>query len=190
MISINKPVKIAASVSPIEAIRITTTTDTAKEMTTKKLVRNLSPMNLAKLNFMRNRKKVVMTLISLGFTGILLMCGATYFCSVNENKIARQMFGEKEITISLSPNDNSTQQISRVTLMTHLQENNPLSDELVNELLKCKEITEIKEVQGVYAAIFLPGNAGTESSMDEMIGALSREQIANHNSCLLSGTVL
>ena len=84
MISINKPVKIAASVSPIEAIRITTTTDTAKEMTTKKLVRNLSPMNLAKLNFMRNRKKVVMTLISLGFTGILLMCGATYFCSVNE----------------------------------------------------------------------------------------------------------
>lgn len=189
MISINKPVKIAASVSPIEAIRITTTTDTAKEMTTKKLVRNLSPMNLAKLNFMRNRKKVVMTLISLGFTGILLMCGATYFCSVYENKIARQMFGEKEITISLSPNDNSTQQISRVTSMTHLQENNPLSDELVNELLKCKEITEIKEVQGVYAAIFLPGNAGTESSMDEMIGALSREQIANHNSCLLSGTM-
>ena len=49
----------------------------------------------------------------------------------------------------------SPQQISRVTLMTHLQENNPLSDELVNELLKCKEITEIKEVQGVYAAIFV-----------------------------------
>lgn len=185
ILSIHSPVKIAASVSPIEAIRISTTTDTTKEVATKRLGRKLSPQNLAKLNFMRNRKKVFMTLISLGFTGVLLMCGSSYLCSVDENELARQDFGEKELSVSLSPDGGN----SYVEEMGRLQENNPLSDTLMGELLKCKEITEINTLQGISASIFLPGNTSTESSLDEMVGMLSREQMAENQSCLLSGTM-
>ena len=69
VLSIRKPIKIAASISPIEAVRISTTTENEK-LNTKKLRRKLTPENLAKIGFMRNHKKVILTLISLGFSGI------------------------------------------------------------------------------------------------------------------------
>lgn len=56
VLSIRKPIKIAASISPIEAVRISTTTDNEK-LNTKKLRRKLTPENLAKIGFMRNHKK-------------------------------------------------------------------------------------------------------------------------------------
>lgn len=189
VLSVNNPVKIAASVPPVEAVRIATTTDTTKGLATKRLGRKLSPQNLAKLNFMRNRKKVVITLLSLGFSGVLLMCGATYFCSVDENELARQRFGGKEIAVLLSPGAGITLQDSYVEEMARLQENNPLSDTLINELLTCEDITEIKEVKGIAASVFLPENTGAESSMDEMVYALSKEQTADRKACLLSGTM-
>ncbi|MCI9299078.1 MAG: hypothetical protein HFI10_16815 [Lachnospiraceae bacterium] len=45
-LSIRKPVRIAASVSPVEAVRITTTTDVAKLGSTKKLHRKIHPIPL------------------------------------------------------------------------------------------------------------------------------------------------
>ena len=46
------PIKIAASISPIEAVRISTTTENEK-LNTKKLRRKLTPENLAKIGFMQ-----------------------------------------------------------------------------------------------------------------------------------------
>ena len=60
MISIRTPVKIASSVSPVEAVRISAAEENRK--TGKRKRRKMTPLNLAILNFSRNKRKAVLTL--------------------------------------------------------------------------------------------------------------------------------
>ena len=101
-LSIHRPVRIAMSVSPVEAARITTV-DAVKPDDTKKLTKRLTPRSLAKINFFRNRKRTVLTLFSLGFTGILLMCAAAVMQSVNPEAMAHRNLKEREFIVYLSP---------------------------------------------------------------------------------------
>ena len=187
--SVRKPVKIASEASPVEAVRATAAGNQERVRGRERSPRRLSPANLAVIHFLRNKKKTALTLCSLGFTGMLLMCGATYFSSVDADNVARQMFGDQEIAVSLTADNVNTQQSSYVEMMERLQENNPLSEALIDELFKCREITEIKVLKGILASVFLPGDSGAEGSIDEMIYGLSREQIKERQPRLLGGTM-
>lgn len=190
LLAVRKPMKLASLVSPIEAVRISTTTDTTKITETKKLFRKITPYTLAKINFSRNRKKVTLTLISLGFTGLLLMCGATILTSADPVNIARQNFGNKEISISLSPNDtNTNSNISYVEASDTLQRENPLNDELIQTLSKNPMITEISTLKSCTANTILPGNvSGNDQQYFDILG-LSREDTIKYRNTLLSGNM-
>ena len=164
--------KIAASISPIEAVRISTTTENEK-LNTKKLRRKLTPENLAKIGFMRNHKKVILTLISLGFSGILLMSAATFLASIDEEDMARQSFGDKEFLITLSDeySDNSLK-------------DNPLDDSMMNLLTDSPYITDVKSIKGCSADILLPDKK-EPSSFREIIG-LSDDEFSSLSNNLLS----
>ena len=172
VLSIRKPIKIAASISPIEAVRISTTTENEK-LNTKKLRRKLTPENLAKIGFMRNHKKVILTLISLGFSGILLMSAATFLASIDEEDMARQSFGDKEFLITLSDeySDNSLK-------------DNPLDDSMMNLLTDSPYITDVKSIKGCSADILLPDKK-EPSSFREIIG-LSDDEFSSLSNNLLS----
>ena len=94
MLSIRKPVRIAMQVSPVEAVRITTMTDIKKLGNTKKLYRKITPCSLAGINFSRNGKRTALTLFSLGFTGILLMCASAFLMSIDPVAMAYQELGD------------------------------------------------------------------------------------------------
>ncbi len=82
-LSIRRLVQIAMSVSPVEAVRITTASDVTIIGETKKLGRRLNSCSLARINFSRNRKRTALTLFSMGFTGILLICAAAVMQSAD-----------------------------------------------------------------------------------------------------------
>lgn len=103
MLSIRKPVRIAMQVSPVEAVRITTMTDIKKLGNTKKLYRKITPCSLAGINFSRNGKRTALTLFSLGFTGILLMCASAFLMSIDPMAMAYQELGDCEFSVYLSP---------------------------------------------------------------------------------------
>lgn len=81
MISIRTPLKIASSVSPVEAVRINEVSTGGAVRNKERKQRRITPVGLAFLNFGRNRRKAALTLCSLGLTGILLMCAASYLNS-------------------------------------------------------------------------------------------------------------
>lgn len=60
MISVRKPARLAATVSPMEALRYVPQ-DGMKKAANKKLCRKLSPMGLGMMNFSKNRKKATIT---------------------------------------------------------------------------------------------------------------------------------
>lgn len=102
MISITKPSKIAASVSPMEALRYVAQ-DTMKNKANKKVCRNLSPLGLGVMNFAKNKKKATITMLSLGLGGILFITSATYMSSFDKEAYSRQgYFKDAEFYIQYS----------------------------------------------------------------------------------------
>lgn len=86
-IAVHTPVKKASMVSPIEALRINTTDTTVTEKTRIEH-RKITPSSLARMSFARNKKKAILTVLSLGFAGVLLMCAATYLNSTDVESMA------------------------------------------------------------------------------------------------------
>lgn len=186
-LSIRKPVRIAASVSPVEAVRITTTTDVAKLRDTKKLHRKITPYSLAGINFSRNGKRTVLTLFSLGFTGIFLMCASTIMLSINPVAMVYQALYGYEFEVSLSPAwDTFT---PYVPVADKLQQNNPLDHELFSKLTEEAMIRDMVSVQSCTANMFFPDNVNVEDQPYYEIVGLSREYLESRQEALLNGTL-
>lgn len=187
LLSMQKPVRIAASISPVEAVKITTTTDTSKFSETKKMHRKITSHSLAGINFSRNRKRILLTLFSLGFTGILLMCVSTFMLSIDPVAMAYQEMGSYEFSISLNPaNDAFTK---TVTASDNLQQNNPLNQNFNSEISKNPLFQEMVILQGCTANMFFPDNVNVEDQAYLEIIGLSREYLEAHQDALLSGSL-
>ncbi len=186
-LSIRKPLRIAASVSPVEAVRIITTTDVAKLGDTKKLHRKITPYSLAGINFSRNRKRTVLTLFSLGFTGIFLMCASTIMMSANPVTMAYQQFSGYDFEVSLSPSWDAF--TPYVPVADKLQQNNPLNQELFTKLTEEAMIGDMLSVQSCTANMFFPDNVNVEDQPYYEIVGLSREYLESHQGALLNGTL-
>ena len=89
IISVRKPARIAAAVSPMEALRYVPQ-DGMRQAGGRKLCRSLTPMSLAVMNFSKNKKKAAITMLSLALGGVLFMTAATYMASFNKDNFARQ----------------------------------------------------------------------------------------------------
>ena len=185
-LSIHRPVRIAMSVSPVEAARITTV-DAVKPDDTKKLTKRLTPRSLAKINFFRNRKRTVLTLFSLGFTGILLMCAAAVMQSVNPEAMAHRNLKEREFIVYLSPEEDML--TSYVSIYDRLQQNNPLSQDFIVKLTEEVQLRDLESVQSCQANLFFPGNDDVDYDNTWEIVGLSREYLESHQDALLSGTL-
>lgn len=127
-ISILKPAKIAMSVSPVEAFRYSGYSGIKKFRKSKK---HLTPFMLAAMNLFRNRKKSILTFISLVLSGTMFVGIASLLSSLDPEQRAKQSFPYggsfvAELNRALLTPDFS---------LTELQENNPLSDELSNRIL-------------------------------------------------------
>jgi putative ABC transport system permease protein len=137
LLSIYKPAKIASGISPIEAAKFSGYHIVESRQTTSKLNRKLTPVNLANISGTRNRKKTVLTMISLGIGGVLFMIATTLICSTSLEEYSRQgEFRFGEFTINLSYNAIATAEHG----LTDIQMDNPL-----NEKLK----TTIEAIDGV-----------------------------------------
>lgn len=137
MLSLRKPAKIAGCVSPLEAVRYTGYYTGMRKK--KRTSERLTPVSLGRMYLTRNRKKTVITFLSLTLSGILFITAASLVSSADSSKRAEQRFpysGEYLICLNsdiLSPS----------TSYSDLQIDNPLSDNL-----KAK-IASISGVDGI-----------------------------------------
>lgn len=102
MISVYKPARLAAAVSPMEAMRYVAQ-DEMKQTANKKMCRSLTPLGLGVMNFSKNKKKAAVTMLSLALGGILFMTAATFMSSFDRDNYARQgIWKEAEFHIQYS----------------------------------------------------------------------------------------
>lgn len=137
-ISLLKPMKIASKVSPIEAIRYNGDDNKAKNR------KGYSEINIKKLtyaNISRNKKRTVITLLSLGLSGILFITMSTVLNSMSAEELAtRHMVGDFELALdNFTLIDDEVQE----TDANILKEKGVFGKEIQEEILNIDGVKEI-----------------------------------------------
>lgn len=127
LIATRKPLELAGKVSAIEAVRATVSAEHQSRRVSGGRHRPLTMSRLALMNFSRNRKKTVVTALSLSVTGILLLCISAYANSVDVKEMAQSQFGDRSQYL-LQYEDYAGQEFIKI------QEENPLGTELKEKL--------------------------------------------------------
>lgn len=147
-LSIHAPVRMAARVSPIEAVR-SSGYETATDCKDQKNHR-ITPFSMAQMNFRRSRKKTVITLVSLGLTGVFLVTAATVLNSISPEKMAIEAMGDHcnyEVSWMDSGGAEGLPAIAR---------ENPLTEELRQELLAIDGVESITSHEVTSVTVKLP----------------------------------
>lgn len=140
LLSIYKPAKTASAIAPVEAAKFNGYQSDNIRKETKCLRRKLTPVSLACMSAKRNKKKTMLTIISLGVGGILFMLAATYAMSTSLEEYARSdSFRDGEFILSFSNNAMETHPHG----MAGIQLNNPFNEELEETILAIEGVKEI-----------------------------------------------
>ncbi|MFQ7264921.1 MAG: ABC transporter permease [Lachnospiraceae bacterium] len=174
MFSIRTPVKKASLVSPIEATRYTTYQGGAKE--SNKLHRTISPLALAKVNLLRNKRKFLLTIISLSIGGVLLVTVSTLMVSYNgAAEVRGKSFPFGEYQLELNENDDIS--------LSQLQAQNIFNDDFVNE------ITALDGVSGIKRWYSIDAVCNVNGSRVKNVQGYSKDEVSALEANLLEGTV-
>lgn len=145
-LAMSKPAKIAGAISPIEATK-NTGYQTVPAMS-KQLHRKITPFSLAVIGSSRNRKKWLVTVLSLGVAGIMFMGGTTLLSSLDMERFARHgllEYGEFQIDLARNAKRNDPHG------QTGLQFDNPLNEDLIQAISQMDGVAEVTEYQTLEA---------------------------------------
>ena len=130
-VSVHRPVKIAANISPLEAMRFLACQE---KVHNRKKHRKLSPVSMGFANFGRDRKKSVSIAVSLSLGGILLLVVSSMVLTRSPEQAARLFFPDGDIKIYLS----SEQPEEEI-----MAAGNPLDENLRQEILSVDGVTDV-----------------------------------------------
>ena len=175
LLSIRRPAKIAASISPVEAVKYTGyepgglkknkagscgegAKDRRNEQSRRKKVRRITPSGLAFMSTSRNKKKTALTMASLGIGGVLYMLAAFWVSSTDQESYARTgEFSYGEFKIAYSYNVVQTTEHGQ----TQLQAEHPMDENLLDAVREIDGVEQISTAEMLSAAWESNGDNGT-----------------------------
>lgn len=182
LLSVHKPAKLAAAVSPMEALRYQPQ-DGMKAAAGRKLCRNLTPVGLGVMNFGKNRKKATVTMLSLALGGILFMTAATYMTSFDRDAYSRQIYfkdAEAHINYTQAAIELEDNGISG------LQANQPMDQAMVEEILALDGVESVQELKNFGLSYDIPTQS--EYDNDDMAWLMTQEEVRTIGQYLEEGS--
>lgn len=107
IISIRKPMKLAAKISPVEAIGFGPSKNSNRKKE-RKAAKRISIYRIAYLNIMRNKKRTIITMLSLTMSGILFITMCTIFGSLSADNLLKQDM-RYEFTLTMDGADDASE---------------------------------------------------------------------------------
>ena len=173
-LSIKKPAKIAAAVSPIEASRY----EQNNQPKCRHRQHRLTPGSLAVNQVLRYKKKNILTAASLVLTGVLLLGLSSVLSSVNAKDMALSGFARGQFVLRIS-----NQELMENPLEI-LQESSPFTEEVE------KELSQLSGVQKIMNDQHLPVSYDLQAlESDAEIVGFEKADMALLQSYLLNGNL-
>ncbi len=173
IISVRRPVKIAAGISPLEAVRFSAGQERIRSR--KKPIK-LNPVSMGLANFRRDRKKAASIAASLSLGGILLLVVSSVVLTRSPERAARLFFPDGDYKIYLS-SEQPEEEIMAV--------GNPLNDGLRQKILSVDGVTDVlvtrQSLHGKFGT-----SAGTEAGMCDALTDENRQEV---ETALVSGVM-
>ncbi len=163
-LSVRKPLKIAATTSPIEAVRYIAYRNAP--MQSRKHNKKISPYSLALLNLGRDKKKPASTLLSLIFGGLLLFISASAAVSNTPEQFVREKFFVNGGSFRIYLSEES---------VGKNEANNSLNESLREELLNTKGIQKIIPLRDSVGMCHYSINGNVTEGMCDIISDQSTE---------------
>ena len=163
-LSVRKPLKTAATTSPIEAVRYIAYRNAP--MQSRKHNKKISPYSLALLNLGRDKKKTASTLLSLIFGGLLLFISASAAVSNTPEQFVREKFFVNGGSFRIYLSEES---------VGKNEANNSLNESLREELLNTKGIQKIIPLRDSVGMCHYSINGNVTEGMCDIISDQSTE---------------
>ncbi len=138
-LSLLRPMRIAAKVSEIEAIRYQEGTKNSKK--SRKSRQQFSVPYLARINLAGNKRKNLITICSMGITGTFLMVVATVLSCANPVESANSsILGQYRVTVESESGNKEHPERE----WSEIVKNNPLSDDLKDRILAIDGVDRVE----------------------------------------------
>lgn len=155
-LSLLKPMKTAAKISEIEALRFQDSQSVKSGKKYRKGYKNITIGRLAKVYLTGNHKKSAMTICSMAMTGIFLMVVATVISCADPVETAKSaILGQYEISPKVEHGNKDHPELE----WSSMQKNNPLTAEL-------KE--KIEQIEGIDSVVCFSKIYGTSDSFEDL----------------------
>lgn len=188
-ISLQKPMRTAARISPIEALRFRGGEENAAASrkksagrlhfrqkngsTSGKTRKGYEEIDIRKLtltNLSRNKKRTVMTIFTLGATGILFMVVAAVCSCMSPEDMVKDDLRE-DIQVSV---DSWSDPMYPERALNQIQQNNPLTEELKKQILQIDGVTDVDVDTSVNAMLEGPAEADGSPLVSSITGVSAK----------------
>ncbi|MBD5444985.1 MAG: FtsX-like permease family protein [Lachnospiraceae bacterium] len=183
VISLLKPMKMAAKVSPIEAIRYQESSSSAK---IRKGNKSVSVFKLSAANLIRNKKRTLVTIITMGLSCVLFMTLAGVMSSMSSEDIARRNIDKGDFRLSLdySANDKEYPENN----LDYLQQENIFNKEFVETIEKIDGVKSVERGHNLLVGSDFPSEAFKDGRRERII-YMDREEAAEYKSEVKKGEI-
>lgn len=167
-LALKKPMRVVAAISPVEAMRYG---EEGRGTGLRKGKKELGVVGMTFANLSGKRRRTVATILSMGLSCVLFIVLANWLGNMDEAYMARVvvLHGQFQIELNYSMNDVAYPENN----LNHILENNPISEELIADIRKLPEVTDIKTQSILYAKGV--DEAGNETGESYSILVLDRE---------------
>lgn len=168
-ISLKKPMRIAAGISPVEAMRYQE--DSAKGKGTRNGYSSINVMRLTMSNLARNRKRTLTTIFTMGLSCVMFVVIANVAGNMDAEYDARMHVekGDFYITLDCRMDDTTYPENN----LNHVQQQDLMSEEWLDEIQSIDGVTKVETRKAIRA---LRENVnGEEDELYTQVTALSKE---------------
>lgn len=183
VISMRKPMRMAAKISPIEAIRYQESGSGGK---VRKGNKNIDIFRLSAANLTRNKKRTIVTITAMGLSCVLFMALAGMLSSMSEEDLARRTIvkGDFKLRLDYSTND----KVYPENNLDSLQTQNIFNEEFIERIEAIPGVEQVEREKRVLISSEFPSELFEDGDRISMSG-IDREQAEKYKKDIKRGEI-
>ncbi|MCM1087730.1 MAG: ABC transporter permease [Muribaculaceae bacterium] len=182
-LSLLKPMRMAAKISPVEAMRYQESSQKGK---LRKGSRSVNVFRLSVANLWQNKKRTIVTMLTMGLSSVLFICLAVVLGSMRAEDMARRNIRRDDFRLSMDFSQNDKEYPEKN--LNFLQQQDLFGEALMTAIEEIDGVTGVKRDKQVLVGSEYPSEVFKDGSRVTMF-CMDREQADEYQKVAARGTI-